>query len=110
MNGEPTTSETGEYASELLDAISDVLGVLSAVSQGDLSPRLAFEYPDTHPVGALAGRVRMISSTPGNSGARPAYRSGVMLTPRASRTSARVTRRSPSDSMVRPWKRQKTSR
>lgn len=57
MNGEPTASETGEFASELLDAISDVLGVLRAVSEGDLSPRLSFEYPDTHPVGALAESV-----------------------------------------------------
>lgn len=57
MNVEPTAPETGELASELLDAISDVLGVLRAVSEGDLSPRLAFEYPDTHPVGALAESV-----------------------------------------------------
>ena len=57
MNEQPTTSDSSEYASELLEAISEVLGVLRAVSDGDLSPRLEFEYPDTHPVGALAESV-----------------------------------------------------
>jgi rsbT co-antagonist protein RsbR len=57
LNEQPTASDSSEYASELLDAISEVLGVLRAVSGGDLSPRLMFEYPDTHPVGALAESV-----------------------------------------------------
>lgn len=57
MNEQPAAQDGGEYASELLEAISEVLGVLKAVSGGDLSPRLSFEYPDTHPVGALAESV-----------------------------------------------------
>lgn len=57
MTEQPAAQDVGEYASELLEAISEVLGVLRAVSGGDLSPRLTFEYPDTHPVGALAESV-----------------------------------------------------
>lgn len=54
---EQSAPDVGEYESELLDPINEVLGVLKAVSDGDLSPRLAFDYPDTHPVGALAESV-----------------------------------------------------
>ena len=57
MTGQPTKHKHGEFESELLEAISEVLGVLKAVSDGDLGPRLAFDYPDTHPVGALAESV-----------------------------------------------------
>jgi rsbT co-antagonist protein RsbR len=57
LNAQPTKRQHGEFESELLEAISEVLAVLKAVSDGDLSPRLAFEYPDTHPVGALAESV-----------------------------------------------------
>ncbi|HEY6729269.1 MAG TPA: STAS domain-containing protein [Polyangiaceae bacterium] len=57
MNEQPAAPDRGEYASELLESISEVLVVLQAVSSGDLSPRLAFDYPDTHPVGALAESV-----------------------------------------------------
>lgn len=57
MNEESATPEFGEYESELLEPISEVLGVLRAVSDGDLSPRLAFDYPESHPVGALAESV-----------------------------------------------------
>lgn len=57
MNEQPATPETGEYASELLEPISEVLGVLKAVSDGDLGPRLAFDYPESHPMGALAESV-----------------------------------------------------
>lgn len=57
MNEQSATPEAGEYASELLEPISEVLGVLKAVSEGDLNPRLAFDYPESHPVGALAESV-----------------------------------------------------
>jgi len=57
VNEQPAAPDVGEYESELLEAISEVLGVLKAVSGGDLSPRLTFDYPDTHPVGALAESV-----------------------------------------------------
>lgn len=57
MNEQRAVADAGEYASELLESISEVLGVLQSVSSGDLSSRLAFDYPETHPVGALAESV-----------------------------------------------------
>ena len=66
MTAQPTKRQHGEFESELLDAISEVLGVLKAVSDGDLSPRLAFDYPDTHPVGALAESVNSMINALGD--------------------------------------------
>ena len=57
MSKLPAAPDGGEYESELLEAISEVLGVLKAVSDGDLNSRLAFDYPDSHPVGVLAESV-----------------------------------------------------
>jgi len=66
LTAQPTKRQHGEFESELLDAISEVLGVLKAVSDGDLSPRLAFDYPDTHPVGALAESVNSMINALGD--------------------------------------------
>lgn len=48
---------SGEFESELLGSIDEVLNTLKLVEQGDLSPRLALKFPDSHPVGALAESV-----------------------------------------------------
>lgn len=57
MSEQPSVPRSGEFASELESTISEVLIVLKAVAEGDLMPRLAFDFPDTHPVGALAESV-----------------------------------------------------
>ena len=57
MSEQPAAPDSGEYESELQDSISDVLSILRAVSEGDLRPRLSLDFPDTHPVGALAESV-----------------------------------------------------
>lgn len=54
MSSNPPARQDAEYESELMGSIDELLTVLKAVGDGDLSPRLAFEYPDTHPVGAIA--------------------------------------------------------
>ena len=53
----PAGQSNGEYASELLGSIDEVLSVLQSVSAGDLTPRLTLGFPETHPVGALAESV-----------------------------------------------------
>lgn len=39
---------------ELLGSVDELLSLLKAVTEGDLTRRLDVRYPDTHPVGALA--------------------------------------------------------
>jgi rsbT co-antagonist protein RsbR len=54
VTSNPPAVRDAEYESELMGSVDELLTVLKAVGDGDLSPRLAFEFPDTHPVGALA--------------------------------------------------------
>ena len=56
-SGTPSAPASGEFATELRASIGEVLDTLKAVEQGDLSPRLSLKFPETHPVGALAGSI-----------------------------------------------------
>ena len=49
-----------DLASDLMTSVGTILGVLKAVGSGDLTQTLNLDYPDTHPVGALAASVNYI--------------------------------------------------
>lgn len=54
---------TEEKVSEVYDKIADILMLLADVATGDFGNRLAFELPETHPLGALSkGINEMIDS------------------------------------------------
>lgn len=47
----------GELEDQLHSSIGELLAALRAVAEGDLSRPLIVQYPDTHPVGALAASI-----------------------------------------------------
>jgi rsbT co-antagonist protein RsbR len=56
LDGAPPANEPA-VKGELLASIDSLLSVLRAVASGDLSKELHVDYPDSHPVGALAQSV-----------------------------------------------------
>jgi rsbT co-antagonist protein RsbR len=56
-NAPPANTESNSVQSDLLLSVDQVLSILKAVGEGDLSGRLELNFPDTHPVGALAASV-----------------------------------------------------
>ncbi|HVJ15547.1 MAG TPA: STAS domain-containing protein [Polyangiaceae bacterium] len=47
----------GNMRSDLMVSVGTILKVLRAVGDGDLSQRLELDFPETHPVGALAATI-----------------------------------------------------
>jgi len=56
-DGGSTPSPPGDMQSDLLDSIAQILDVLKAVGEGDLSHHLELKFPESHPVGALASSI-----------------------------------------------------
>ena len=59
MSAPEQTNSDGstDLAADLMVSIGRILGALKAVTAGDLTQKLELEYPETHPVGALAASI-----------------------------------------------------
>ena len=60
-DGASQPADAGDMRSDLMDSIGAILKVLRAVSDGDLSQHLELQFPDTHPLGALAATVNSMT-------------------------------------------------
>jgi rsbT co-antagonist protein RsbR len=64
---EDTMVERSSVASELRRAMSDMLGALQAIARGELDRAVSTNFPDSHPVGALAAAINDVSEALDNS-------------------------------------------